>query len=298
MSSSASSSLLTEYINQLYANKNIIAMIMFILGVAIVLYAIKKINEFFEPPKKKEGEEGEEVEEDEVPLGDIEVPTALWNQDELRIFQRRDLIDHYAFYFHFKLFQPIAVYRYQDTFTFNIRNDSQIQQCFLDMFKRQADSSPDGRILFEVADIKHFRSFIAILTNELRDAAEARLNFGYYGYAPFAGMFIERTLILPEIFDDTKRSLQCSITLLCTDLTEPFHLDYKYKRRRNVAEEEETPANLEDEENLEVEDNMELEEEVVSLEVEVLEEEEEDEEEEEETATSELEVITEEAAVM
>uniref|UniRef100_A0A914Z5G7 Uncharacterized protein n=1 Tax=Panagrolaimus superbus TaxID=310955 RepID=A0A914Z5G7_9BILA len=140
------------------------------------------------------------------------------------------------------------------------------------------------------------------MIEELKEAAENRIKFGYFGYAPFAGMHLEHALTLPKTTHGSKRFLSCGITLLCTEFTEPFYLQYKWKPRRNVAEEEETPVNLELEERASSE--AEVEEEIATSEFQVVVEEEEVTpsevevlDEEEETPTPEFQVVVDEEEV-
>uniref|UniRef100_A0AC34F0R5 Uncharacterized protein n=1 Tax=Panagrolaimus sp. ES5 TaxID=591445 RepID=A0AC34F0R5_9BILA len=247
-------SLLSEYF-KLYTDKSVVAMIMIILGVVIILYIIKKINQIFEPSSKDEKEEAKKKEMEEMEEVD-EVPTnvKIWDEQDLKTFLRRDLIDHYAFDIRLNLFFPASVLQYQDNFTFNVRDDdAKINQYFVDIFQRQAETNPDGLSLFDAEDLVPIRSLLNHMIEELRDVAQRRLNSGYYGYAQFSGIHVIHTLKLPISEDfELQRTLEIALTLLCTDFTEPFNLEYKWKPRQDVVadatgeeEEQETVAKSE-----------------------------------------------------
>uniref|UniRef100_A0AC35GJN0 Uncharacterized protein n=1 Tax=Panagrolaimus sp. PS1159 TaxID=55785 RepID=A0AC35GJN0_9BILA len=196
-------------------------MIMILLGVAIILYIIKRINEALDPSAQEEN--NGKIKDDKI---DAPIKIQNWSEKDFKKFQRRDLIDHYGFQFRCTLFFPKGNPRYQDKFTFNIRNDAEIQQCFVDMFKRQADCSPNGEILFEYPDILIIRKAMDRMTEDLRDMAEIRsYSGGTNVYAPFAGMHLMQTINLPALShhiidkkinndEPFRRSLDIYLTLL------------------------------------------------------------------------------------
>uniref|UniRef100_A0A914QK63 Uncharacterized protein n=1 Tax=Panagrolaimus davidi TaxID=227884 RepID=A0A914QK63_9BILA len=117
------------------------------------------------------------------------------------------------------------------------------------MFKQQTDCSPNGEILFEYPDILIIRKAMDRMT-EAVSMAEIR---SYYGgtniYAPFAGMHLMQTTNLPALShhivdkkiktdEPFRRSLDIYLTLLCTEFTERFYLDYKWKPRAAEKQEE------------------------------------------------------------